>query len=153
LPLNFKTLRLFRSKNIFSRLWNPLKNRFLSNTIVLAFSCIDFHCHWLWKWSIDSILSEIDKKWHITKLLNILIQSNLFKRSNFQVISNWSTSKTFPKSMTMEINARKSTGWIFSKYVFGRNRSYNQIWFLPMWHLPEKVHVSTQLKETFKNPW
>jgi hypothetical protein len=27
----------------------------------------------------------------------------------------------------------ESTGWIFSKYFFGRNRSYNQIWFLPMW--------------------
>jgi hypothetical protein len=27
--------------------------------------------------SIDSILSEIDQKWNITKLLNTLIQSNL----------------------------------------------------------------------------
>jgi hypothetical protein len=39
--------------------------------------------------SIDSILSEIYQKWNITKLLNILIQSNLFKRSNFQGISQF----------------------------------------------------------------
>ena len=37
--------------------------------------------------NICRIWSKIDQKWNITKLLNILIQSKLFKRSNFQVIS------------------------------------------------------------------
>jgi hypothetical protein len=47
--------------------------------------------------SIDSILSEIDQKWNITKLLNILIQSNLFKRSTFQVISQFIHVKDISK--------------------------------------------------------
>ena len=47
--------------------------------------------------SIDSILSEIYQKWNITKLLNILIQSNLFKRSNFQVISQFIHVKDISK--------------------------------------------------------
>jgi hypothetical protein len=47
--------------------------------------------------SIDSILSEIDQKWNITKLLNILIQSNPFKRSNCQVISQFIHVKDISK--------------------------------------------------------
>jgi hypothetical protein len=35
--------------------------------------------------------------YHITKLLNILIQSNLFKRSNFQVISQFIHVKDISK--------------------------------------------------------
>ena len=40
---------------------------------------------------------EIDQKWNITKLLNILIQSNLFKRSNFQIISQFIHVKDISK--------------------------------------------------------
>jgi hypothetical protein len=37
------------------------------------------------------------QKWNITKLLNILIQSNLFKRSNFQGISRFIHLKDISK--------------------------------------------------------
>jgi hypothetical protein len=50
LPLNFKTLRLFRSKNMFSKLWNPLKNftRLFSNgqnVLAIRDSRLGYHVH------------------------------------------------------------------------------------------------------------
>jgi len=64
LPLNFKELRFFRSKNIFSRLWNPLKNSFLSNTIVLAFSWFPLSL------TLEMSLTWIN--WEVTRTLLLL---------------------------------------------------------------------------------
>ena len=61
---------------------------------------------------------EIDQKWNITKLLNILIQSNLFKRSNFQVISQFIHVKdiskvnlSYEKSIEMQIRLRSEVNF------------------------------------------
>jgi hypothetical protein len=75
LPLNFKTLRLLRSKNIFSKLWNPLKNSFLSNTIVLE-TCAFF---WNFRENVNVLRNSLLKMsnaifidWKLTKYWNLL---------------------------------------------------------------------------------
>jgi hypothetical protein len=73
-----------------------------------------------------------DQKWNITKFLNILIQSNLFKRSNFPVISQFIHVKDISKvNDNGNQYKQKLILWYWTKnYFFNGLHSFENIFLL-----------------------